>query len=92
MLFDTTDENLFKNSLLLSYHTGLPLLNSCLSRTPVSLVEKSFEIFNEQYDSLRTLANYDSQKKLLIYYQKNSLNSFCLIRFYLIQFHLIHFT
>lgn len=60
----------FNNSLVLSYHLGLPLINSCMSRTSESKAEMVMELLNELYEPSKLLEVVDKDKPVLVYQDK----------------------
>jgi hypothetical protein len=73
LAWEISNSKAFKNSLLLSYHTGLPLMDNCLSRSSDSKAEEVMEVLVELYNPSKLLPNLDAEKSILTYVDREML-------------------
>jgi hypothetical protein len=61
------NQKAFFNTLLISYHTGIPILNTCMSRTSSKQLLVVSELVTELYKESELLPLMDCSKKVLFY-------------------------
>ena len=70
------DDEAFSNSLLLSYHSGLPLMNFCLSRTSGEQVVSAHTLMVENYESSPLSVDLKDDRALFLYSKESVLFDF----------------